>query len=96
MDKLISACQTTFIKGGNIMDGVMSFHEILHDAKRRRQQGVVLKLDFERHMTRFNPGNAHVCGLSRHGALVGSDELDDDQTKAEGHKVYPGSAPLVG
>jgi hypothetical protein len=29
-------------------------------------------------LTRFNPGNAHVCGLSRHGALVGSDELDGD------------------
>jgi hypothetical protein len=49
-----------------------------------------------RQLTRFNPGNAHVCGLSRHGALVGSGELDGDQTKAEGHKVYPGSAPLVG
>jgi hypothetical protein len=45
---------------------------------------------------RFNPGNAHVCGLSRHGLLVGSSELDGDQTKAEGHKFYPGSAPLVG
>jgi hypothetical protein len=45
---------------------------------------------------RFNPGNAHVCGLSRHGALVGSDELDGDQTKAEGHRVLPRFAPLVG
>jgi hypothetical protein len=45
---------------------------------------------------RFNPGNAHVCGLSRHGALVGSGKLDGDQTKAGGHKVYPGSTPLVG
>jgi hypothetical protein len=44
----------------------------------------------------FNPGNAHVCGLSRHGALVGSGELDGDQTKAEGHEVYPGLASLVG
>jgi hypothetical protein len=52
--------------------------------------------DALRAMTRFNPGNAHVCGLSRHGALVGFGELDGDQTKAGGHKVYPGSAPLVG
>jgi hypothetical protein len=29
---------------------------------------------------RFNPGNAHACGLSRHGELVGSGELDGDQT----------------
>jgi hypothetical protein len=47
-------------------------------------------------VTRFNPGNAHVYGLSRHGALVGSGELDGDQTKTVGHGFYPGSAPLVG
>jgi hypothetical protein len=45
-------------------------------------------------LTRFNPGNAHVCGLSIHGALVGSDELDDDQTKAEGHRILPRFGPL--
>jgi hypothetical protein len=43
---------------------------------------------------RFNPGNAHVCGLSIHGALVGSGELDGDQTKAEGHRVLPRFGPL--
>jgi hypothetical protein len=48
MDKLISSCQTAFIKGRNIMDGVMSLHEILHEAKRKKQQGIVLKLDFEK------------------------------------------------
>jgi hypothetical protein len=48
MDKLISPCQTAFIKGRNMMDGVMSLHEILHEAKRKKQQGVVLKLDFEK------------------------------------------------
>jgi hypothetical protein len=40
------------------------------------------------------PGNAHVCGLSRHGAYVGSDELDGNQTKAEGHEVLPRFGPL--
>jgi hypothetical protein len=45
-------------------------------------------------MTRFNPGNAHVCGLSRHVAYVGSGELDVDQTKAEGHEVLPRFGPL--
>jgi mannosylglycoprotein endo-beta-mannosidase len=44
MWKLISSCQTAFIKGRNIMDGVIS----LHEAKRKKQQGVVLKLDFEK------------------------------------------------
>jgi hypothetical protein len=48
MGKLISSRHTAFIKGINIMDGVMSLHEILHEAKRKKQQGVVLKLDFEK------------------------------------------------
>jgi hypothetical protein len=48
MGKLISSCQTAFIKGRNLMDGVMSLHEILHEAKRKKQQGVVLKLNFEK------------------------------------------------
>jgi hypothetical protein len=48
MGKLISSRQTAFIKGRNMMDGVMSLHEILHEAKRKKQQGVVLKLDFEK------------------------------------------------
>jgi hypothetical protein len=30
------------------MDAVMSLHEILHEARRKKQQGVVLKLDFEK------------------------------------------------
>jgi hypothetical protein len=45
-------------------------------------------------LTRFNPGYAHVCGLSIHGALVGSGEFDGDQTKAEGHKILPRFGPL--
>jgi hypothetical protein len=48
MGKLISSCHTAFIKGRNIMNGVMSLHEILHEARRKKQQGVVLKLDFEK------------------------------------------------
>jgi hypothetical protein len=34
------------------------------------------------------------CGLSRHGEIVGSGELDGDQTKAEGHRVLPRFGPL--
>jgi hypothetical protein len=42
----------------------------------------------------FNPGNAHVCGLSRHGVLVGSGELNGDHTKAEEHEFLPRFGPL--
>jgi hypothetical protein len=45
-------------------------------------------------LTRFYPGNAHVCGLSIHGALWGSSEFDGDQTKAERHEVLPRFGPL--
>jgi hypothetical protein len=45
-------------------------------------------------LTRFNPGNAHVCGLLRHGALVGSGELDGDQTKSRGTQGLPRFGPL--
>lgn len=45
MHKLVYVCPNTFIKGRNIMDGVMSLHEILHESKRKNQQGVILKLE---------------------------------------------------
>lgn len=30
------------------MSGIMALHEILHETKRKREIGVVLKLDFEK------------------------------------------------
>ena len=44
-DKLIHQNQNAFIKGKNIISGVMILHEILHETKRNKQVGVVLKLD---------------------------------------------------
>ena len=52
MNKIISRSQNAFIKGRNIMDGVMSLHEILHDTKVRKKEGLVLKLDFEKASTK--------------------------------------------
>lgn len=43
-EKLIHENQSAFIKGRNIMSGVM----ILHETKRKKQVGVILKLDFEK------------------------------------------------
>jgi hypothetical protein len=48
MSRIINKCQSTFIKGRNIMDGVMILHEIVHDVKVRKKDGVILKLDFEK------------------------------------------------
>lgn len=47
-EKLISKEQTTFMKNRNIMTGVMALHEILHETKRKKKVGIVLKLDFEK------------------------------------------------
>jgi len=47
-NKLIHQNQTAFMKGRNVMNGVMILHEILHETKRKKQMGVILKLDFEK------------------------------------------------
>jgi hypothetical protein len=46
--KLISEHHTTFIKCRNIMTGVMILHEIMHETKKRKETGIILKLDFEK------------------------------------------------
>jgi hypothetical protein len=48
MERIINRSQTAFLKGRNIMDGVMTLHEILHDTRSKHKEGVVLKLDFEK------------------------------------------------
>ena len=48
MGKIINKSQNAFIKGRNIMDGIMSLHEILQDTTAKKENGLVLKLDFEK------------------------------------------------
>jgi hypothetical protein len=52
--KLISEHQTAFIKGRNIMTGVMILHEIMHETKKRKETGIILKLDFEKAYDKVN------------------------------------------
>jgi hypothetical protein len=47
-DKLIGPTQTTFVLGRCIMEGVVLLHEAIHELHKRRQDGVILKLDFEK------------------------------------------------
>jgi hypothetical protein len=42
--RLIHNSQTAFIQGRNIMNGAM----VLHETKRKRETGVILKIDFEK------------------------------------------------
>jgi hypothetical protein len=48
VDKLISQSQTAFIPGRNIIEGVIILHETIHELHRKKMNGVILKLDFEK------------------------------------------------
>jgi hypothetical protein len=47
-EKLILQNQSAFMKGRNIMYGIMTLHEVLHETKRNQEAGIILKLDFEK------------------------------------------------
>jgi hypothetical protein len=47
-DSVVSLTQTTFITGRNILEGVVILHETMHELKRKKKKGVILKLDFEK------------------------------------------------
>ena len=52
-EKLILDNQTAFMKGRDIMNGVMALHEVTHETKKKNKVGVVLKLDFEKAYDKF-------------------------------------------
>jgi hypothetical protein len=54
LSRIISKNQNAIIKGRNIMEGVLSLHEILHDTKRKKKDGIILKLDFEKAYDKIN------------------------------------------
>ena len=54
MEKLIDSSQNAFVKGRYIADGVTLLHEVLRESKFRKQQGIVLKLDFEKAYDKVN------------------------------------------
>jgi hypothetical protein len=52
--KLIHPTQSAFMKGRNIMSGVLALHEILHETKIRKECGVIFKIDFEKAYDKVN------------------------------------------
>jgi hypothetical protein len=48
-DKVVSPTQTAFLKVRNILEGVVILHETLHELH-KKQNGVILKLDFEKRL----------------------------------------------
>jgi hypothetical protein len=47
-DRLLASIQTVFVKGRFIIESVVFAHEIIHDAIRNKDKGLVLKLDYEK------------------------------------------------
>lgn len=47
-DRLTHPNQSAFIQGRFILDGVLVFHEVIHDVKIKRQKAVFLKIDFHK------------------------------------------------
>lgn len=46
---VISPSQTAFMKGHNILEGVIILHETMHELHRKKKQnGVIFKIDFEK------------------------------------------------
>jgi hypothetical protein len=53
-DKLSHPAQSAFMRGRNIMSGVFTLHEILHETKLKKECGVILKLNFEKAYDKVN------------------------------------------
>jgi hypothetical protein len=47
-EKIIKPTQTTFIKGHNIMEGMIVLHETIHEFHKRKHDVIILKLDFKK------------------------------------------------
>jgi hypothetical protein len=45
---VIRPSRSTFIPGRNILEGVVVLHEIIHGLHRKKMDGVLFKIDFEK------------------------------------------------
>jgi hypothetical protein len=46
--RVIQPTQTAFLLGRNIMEGVVILHETIHELHRKRLNGVIFKINFEK------------------------------------------------
>ena len=46
--KVIRPTQTAFIPGRNILEGVVILHETIHELHKKKLDGVIFKIDFEK------------------------------------------------
>ena len=53
-DHIISPTQTAFMRGRNILEGVVILHETIHELHQKNQSGIILKIDFEKAYDKVN------------------------------------------
>ena len=46
--EVIGESQTSFMKGRNILEGVVILHEVIHELKTKKKRGLIMKIDFEK------------------------------------------------
>jgi hypothetical protein len=52
--KVIGPSQSTFLPRRNILEGVVVLYETLHELRRKKQKGIILKLDIEKACDKIN------------------------------------------
>jgi mannosylglycoprotein endo-beta-mannosidase len=52
--RITKPSQSAFLPGRYILDGVVVLHETIHELKRRKQNGIILKLDVEKAYDKVN------------------------------------------
>jgi hypothetical protein len=53
-NRLLASNQTSFVRGRFILESVVSTYEIIHEAARNKDKGIILKLDYEKVYDRVN------------------------------------------
>lgn len=53
-NKVVRQSQMAFMPGRNILEGVVVLHEIIHELHKKKKDGVILKLDFEKGYDKVN------------------------------------------
>ena len=46
--KVVRPMQSAFMLGRNILEGVLVLHETIHEIHRKKMDGVLFKIDFEK------------------------------------------------
>jgi hypothetical protein len=49
-DRLLASNQIAFVKGRYILESVVSAHRIIHHSVKKKEKGLVLKLDYEKNL----------------------------------------------